>query len=337
MILQKLAKQGIIHPPKFLPDNCGFLGITGSQSYAVTSGNSDTDVVGWCFPHIDDIFPHLGKNYIPGFGSKPNPFQVWQEHHCQVPETEKSYDFTVYSIVKFFDLVMGNNPNSLEILFTKPRCILHNTEAAILVRDHRKMFLHKGAFSKFRGYAYSNFHKYKDIGKRDGIKPLFRFLKEYNLSLETFINKETPKLNEKELVQYNSIINNLSVRDLDCISKGYDSKAMMHVIRLLGFVEQILVEHDLDLERNKEQLKSVRRGEWTLEQIEKYFEEKKLILEKTYSDSTLPWGPDEKKITNLLISTLEMHYGSLDKAIQRDVNVDTILREMQYVIDKYNV
>ncbi len=33
-------------------------------------------------------------------------------------------------------------------------------------------------------------------------------------------------------------------------------------------VEQIMVSRDIDLERDREQLKGMRRGEWTLEQLE---------------------------------------------------------------------
>ena len=58
---------------------------------------------------------------------------------------------------------------------------------------------------------------------------------------------------------------------------GYDVKAAYHVVRLLNEIEQILVEGDLDLLRNREQLKSIRRGEWTIEQLNQYFTEKEIL------------------------------------------------------------
>ena len=48
---------------------------------------------------------------------------------------------------------------------------------------------------------------------------------------------------------------------------GYDTKFAYHVVRLIGEVEQILVEQDVDLQRDRELLKAIRRGEWTEERL----------------------------------------------------------------------
>jgi len=53
------------------------------------------------------------------------------------------------------------------------------------------------------------------------------------------------------------------------------------------------MEHDLDLTRNREQLKAIRRGEWTLPDVFAWFVEKESQLEEVYLKSTLPHGPDE--------------------------------------------
>ena len=44
------------------------------------------------------------------------------------------------------------------------------------------------------------------------------------------------------------------------LEHGIDTKFAYHVVRLILEVEQILVEGDIDLQRNHEQLKAVRRG-----------------------------------------------------------------------------
>ncbi len=116
---------------------------------------------------------------------------------------------------------------------------------------------------------------------------------------------------------------------------GYDTKFATHCLRLLAEVEQILTEGDLDLERNREQLKSIRRGDWTLERIEDYFQTKEKVLETLYSNSTIPYGPDEDAIKRLLLECLEIHYGSLDGAIKVEIPVEKLLRDMQAVIDRY--
>ncbi len=64
-------------------------------------------------------------------------------------------------------------------------------------------------------------------------------------------------------------------------------------------MEQILVEGDMDLARNKEQLKAIRRGEWSQEQVEEYFATKEKLLEQLYFDSKLPASADVASIKTL--------------------------------------
>jgi len=101
----------------------------------------------------------------------------------------------------------------------------------------------------------------------------------------------------------------------DVKKHGYDVKFAYNVVRLLDEVEQILTLGDLDLQRAREMLKSIRRGEWTEKQIRQFFTEKEKDLEKVYAESKLPWGPDEAKTKELLLNCLEMHYGNLDNCI----------------------
>jgi hypothetical protein len=117
---------------------------------------------------------------------------------------------------------------------------------------------------------------------------------------------------------------------------GYDVKFAYHVVRLLNEVEQIMTEGDLDLERNREQLKSIRRGEWKIEDIREYFSKKEKELESVYLNSKLPYGPDEERIKTLLLSCLEEHYGSLDQAIAKPDSLKNLLIDLQQIIDKYS-
>jgi hypothetical protein len=101
---------------------------------------------------------------------------------------------------------------------------------------------------------------------------------------------------------------------------GYDVKFAYHIVRLLNEVEQILTEGDLDLQRNREQLKAIRRGDWSLEEIDEYFQKKELDLEGVYSKCTiLPVSRPEEAVKKLLLECIEMHYGNIDKFItQKD-------------------
>jgi predicted nucleotidyltransferase len=293
MILQTLASKMLIHPPKWLPDNTMLLVTMGSQAYGVSTDSSDHDVYGVCIPPKDDIFPHL-RGEIMGFGHQKQRFNEWSEHHIFYPEKGMEYDFTVFGIVKYFQLCMENNPNMIDSLFVPRNCVIHSTLVGEYLRENRLSFLHKGAWHKFKGYAYGQMSK---------------------------IRNKNNSSNEKRALQIETY--------------GYDLKFAYHTIRLMNEVEQILVESDLDLQRNREQLKSIRRGEWTLEEIEDYFTNKERVLELAYANSKLPYGPDEENIKKILLNCIEQHYGNLSAAIVRVPQLDSLVNDLQTLLDKY--
>lgn len=292
-LLKRLNKEKLITPPKFLLDNVAYMTMMGSVAYGVSNVGSDIDVYGFCIPPKDTIFPHLAGQ-IPGFGRQIKRFEQWEQHHVK-DSTEKEYDFSIYNIVKYFQLCMENNPNMIDSLFVPRRCILHSTQIGELVRENRKLFLHKGAFHKFKGYAYSQMHK---------------------------MNIKEPEVGSKRY---------------DMIQEyGYDLKFAYHIVRLLSECEMMLIEHDLDLQRNREQLKSVRRGEWTKVEVENFFADKERQLEELYVKSTLQHRPNESKIKELLLKCLEIHYGSLEACVHIAPDLEEDLKRIAEIVNKYN-
>lgn len=96
---------------------------------------------------------------------------------------------------------------------------------------------------------------------------------------------------------------------------GYDVKFASHVVRLVDQAEQVLSEGTLDLQRSRKVLASIRRGEWTLDDIRDYFSRGEKVLLELYNSSKLRHRPDEQAIKNLLLACLEAHYGSLSKVV----------------------
>jgi len=110
---------------------------------------------------------------------------------------------------------------------------------------------------------------------------------------------------------------------------GFDVKFAYHVVRLMLEVEQIMLEGDLDLQRGREQLKSIRRGEWTMDQIEEWAAAKEKDLESAYhSCKKIPHGPREAEIKQLLLECLEHHYGSLDACVITEDKAVAALRRI---------
>ena len=292
--LQRLTDRGLIQPPRWLPGNVQYETIMGSVAYGVSSETSDMDVYGWAIPMKDDIFPHL-RGDIRGFGKQARPFEQYQEHHVEDRDAlaghGRTYDLTIFGIVKFFALAMDNNPNIIDSLFTPTTCVLHITRVGNLVRENRRLFLHKGAWPKFKGYAYSQLHK---------------------------LAIKQPQGKRAELVA----------------EHGFDTKFGYHVVRLISEVEQILIEGDIDLQRNNEQLKAIRRGEWTEDRLRTWFADKESDLERLYAESTLRAVPDEGRIKALLMQCLEEHYGSLADCVVDPDRATIALRNIQAELDR---
>lgn len=207
---------------------------------------------------------------------------------------QKEYDIQIFNIVKFFQLAMDNNPNIVDSLFTPDRCILHSNNIGKMVREQREIFLHKGSWHKFKGYAYSQLSKI-------GLKA----------------NASNPK-RQASIVQF-----------------GYDVKFAYHVVRLLDECEQIMATGTLNLEQNREQLKSIRRGEWTLEEINAYFATKEVELQELYLTSNLQHSPDEGKIKALLMQCLEEQYGSLSAVIQKENRTQEMIKAIEDTLRQF--
>lgn len=294
-VVHRLREAGLINPPPWMASNVVYETVMGSVAYGVSDDDSDEDIYGIVIPPKNVIFPHLA-GHIHGFGRQRQEFEVWQQHHVlQTPSVgkEKSYDLQVYNIVKFFSLAMENNPNIIDSLFTPQFCVRSLTQVGQLVRDNRRIFLHKGSWHKFKGYSYSQLHKMSGQ-KREGKRA------------EVF---------EKW---------------------GFDLKFAYHVVRLLYEAEMILNEGDLDLQRHREHLKSIRRGDVKEEEIRQWASDKEAALERAYENSKLQHTPDEGKIKTLLLQCLEAHYGTLEAAavVQPEAPMQA-LREVFEVLERH--
>lgn len=291
---RKLHERNLLKCPRWMPDNMCYETVMGSLAYGVSSDLSDVDVYGFCIPPKELVFPHLAGE-IPGFGRQIQRFEQYQQHHIDDPSVkDRCYDVQVFSIVKFFHLCMENNPNALDCLFTPIDCVTQCSRIGQMVREHRRDFLHKGSWHRFKGYAYSQMHKMdnkKPIGKRKA-------------TIETH---------------------------------GYDVKFAYHVVRLINEAEQILIEGDIDLRRDAELLKSIRRGEWTQQQIRDYFQAKESTLDRAYVESKLQHEPDEPKLKRLLLDCLEAHYGDLSAAVATPGRDRDTLREIRAILDRAGI
>jgi hypothetical protein len=114
---------------------------------------------------------------------------------------------------------------------------------------------------------------------------------------------------------------------------GFDVKFAYHTVRLLDEAEQILEHGTIDLQRNREHLKAIRRGDVSEDEIIKWASDKEANLEKLYHSSKLRNKPPEDEIKQLLLQCLEEHYGSLEKAIVNPDAAVVALKKIQEIIE----
>lgn len=295
-----LTNKGLATPPKWLPDSVQYETITGSQAYGMADdGSSDYDCYGFCIPPKELIFPHLaGKIPLFDFPSEKAMWSEYEQHHIVDPSANagkgREYDLTIFSLVRYIALCAEGNPNLLDTLFTRHTEVLTCTPIGQMVRDARRMFLHRGCFAKFRGYATSQIHKME-------------------------IKAPEPGSRRAELVTQH----------------GFDVKFGAHAIRLLLEAEQILTTGDLDLQRDKELLKEIRRGEWSLAQVKEYFAAKSIQLEALLAQSKLPAQAYKPSIKQLILDCLESHYGKISGTLVQLDRTQQCIHELEAVLERY--
>jgi uncharacterized protein len=351
MLLQELIHRKVIKPsdiPSFVPSNTHYLCMMGSIAYGCATDYSDVDVYGWCIPPRDVVFPY-SNGHILGFGDAPPSFEQWDPKGVIDQNKNREYDFSVYNIVKYFQLVMDNNPNMLDSLFVPQNCILHITGAAIRVREMRHTFIHKGCWKKFKGYAISQLRKCKTFDQcmNDDGFPQFREIVEFEKAHgiphsadESFLKLNMPMSHPVHSEKYKLLVAALKdkkKRAYNVKLYGYDVKFAYHIVRLLSEAEELITEQNLTLDRKdrRELMKSIRAGLVPLEDIHKIFAEKETLLDKEIHNSKLPEKPNVPAIRQLLMDTLESHYGNLSSILPRndDILPVTLVQDMKAIRD----
>lgn len=181
---------------------------------------------------------------------------------------QDEWDIVVYEARKFIRLLARGNPNVLMMLWLDRPDYLKVTEAGRLILDNRRLFVGRHVYQAFVGYARSQLHKMTHLG------------------FQGYMGAKRKGLVERY---------------------GYDCKNAAHLIRLLRMGIEFLRDGRLQVRRpDAEQLLAIKRGEWTLEQVQAEAERSFQRAEDAHSASTLPPGPDMDRINDLAIETVRL-------------------------------
>lgn len=285
MLLHDLEKKKLIHPPAWLSDNTCYLSVMGSVAYGVADTSEgkepDFDVYGVCIPPKDILFPHL-IGEIWGFGKykegiPKSYFRQWQQPHIMDASARGGKG-------REYDFQIYSIVQYVQL------CSECNPNMIDSLFTHETDVLH---ITQIGQILRDNRQKFLHQG-------IFDKFKGYAYAqVKKMMTKEADPDGKRAVL----------------IEKyGYDTKFAYHVVRLLNECEQLLRDGDMDLKKNREQLKAIRRGEWTLEQINQYFQDKVLDMESVRAKSPLPPKSDMNAIKDILLKCLQIQYGDLGKA-----------------------
>jgi predicted nucleotidyltransferase len=123
------------------------LALTGSRAYKIHNPNSDSDYKGFTIA--------LPKYYF-GFSVFEQIDKGWE--NINIPGFEYlGKDTVVFEIRKFFKLLIENNPNIIDMLYSPEYKII--TPVAQRILEVRDDFISKKCKFSFSGYAFSQYHK----------------------------------------------------------------------------------------------------------------------------------------------------------------------------------
>lgn len=173
-------------------------------------------------------------------------------------------DVTLYAFRKFVGLLLKSNPNVVGFLWLRPEQYLYVHPAFEEVIRQRDIFSSKAAYTAFAGYAAAQIKRMQ------------------NFEYRGYMGAKRKALVERY---------------------GYDAKNAAHAIRLLRMGTEFLETGILKVYRedDAEEIRSIKRGEWTMEAVkaesERLFERARVANER----SPLPEKPDFKSAERLLL------------------------------------
>ena len=182
----------------------------------------------------------------------------------------REWDVVVYEVRKFLRLLEKANPNVLSLLWLQPHHYLLIEAGGQMLLDHRQMFMTKQLYDSFTGYAYGQLKRMT------------------HHTYHGFMGDKRKKLVDQF---------------------GFDCKNSSHLVRLLRMGIEALVTGELHVFRHDApQLLEIKRGEWTLEQVQAESQRLFHRAEEAFDRCTLPNHADHAAVNKLAVEILQSHF-----------------------------
>jgi predicted nucleotidyltransferase len=268
---------------------------------------------------IDDID-------LMGFVVPPLEFHLglprWEHWRLQYEEL----DVVLYSLDKAIRLLLKSNPNIVGLLWLRDEEYVYRHQTFSRLIAARAIFSSRAAAESFSGYAFDQLKRMEAfdlerMAEYEALSGEIRARGPLNEVLEADANKldylaerwvlppanlaRFRKLHREHFSGYMGEKRKAMVRRYQ-----YDVKNAAHLIRLLRMGAEFLRTGLLQVYRTSdaEELKTIKRGGWTLDQVKAEAERLFASIEEAKQHSPLPNAPDEDAAGKLLV---EMHQALL--------------------------
>jgi len=271
----------MINNKNIIPD---LVAITGSHLYGTATPSSDIDRRGFAVGTINQILD----------------IERFDQYEDRINDT------VIYSLRKFFNDLIRGNTQLLEVLFSEPEYI---TDAGRLVLDNRSLFISQHFYRNIRGFALAEFRKVKGVrlhieASTDKQTEAFHnFCSAFNLEridrqdIIDFVERVTGQKITHEISNKPSMGEQ---RRSHIEQHGYSVKNASHAIRLLEQGIELLSTGQLQFPRpTASKLLEIKRGMWSLEQVENEYNRLNKQLELIKNESKLPEKPNIVEINRL--------------------------------------
>ncbi|WP_105615651.1 DNA polymerase beta superfamily protein [Vallitalea okinawensis] len=307
-----------------LGSNIILLTLGGSYAYGTNVETSDLDIRGVALNKPEEL---LGLSHFEQF-------------------TDEATDTTIYSLKKIVTLLLNCNPNTIEILGTKPEHIFTISEEGKLLRDNIDLFLSQKCIHSFGGYATAQLRRLQNALARDSypqaekekhilgsiknqmyhLKSNYKTFTDENIRLymdtsnrpdfeeEIFMDIQLTHYPLRDFKDIYSEMHNV-VKDYNKLNHRNNKKTekklfkhAMHLIRLYLMLIDILEGKGINTYREKDRglLMGIRNGSYTYSQIFEMVDDFEKQIEYARVHTTLPEDYDFKKVEELVMAINEL-------------------------------
>jgi predicted nucleotidyltransferase len=202
-------------------NNTVFMTIGGSHAYGTNVEGSDVDRRGVCI--VPDKRLYYGLN---------------RRNFEQKDSWESGEDMTVYDFRKAVDLILGGNPNMVDLLFTPPSCWRTVKAPWWEMMDNRQKFLSKKMRYTYGGYAFAQL---KRIKHHRGylLNPPKKKPERSDFGLP-----EQKAVSNDDLQAFLWLISKLLHGTIECMALSETTKLELASINFIGLVQGKLSETD---------------------------------------------------------------------------------------------